>query len=260
MSKPTADEFVACAEYFIGYLEKASEAYCDSPAVEYFDKNAGSNNYTYFGKICGINPGAWCAMFVTVCMLRACGGDKAAAKEMLYGVYPYAACNQLYDAAGTRAFKRGYKDPARGDVIVFTSGGQRSHTGIVYKVDNTYVYTVEGNSSNQVRRRSYKLSDSYIYGYVRLDFSGDAGSGSESLLPHYDRRCTATMPELSKGTAGTAVAMLQYGLNQLGTYLIDVDGIFGSETKKAVESYQGLNNLSVDGVVGSNTWKKIFEN
>lgn len=39
---------------------------------------------------------------------------------------------------------------------------------------------------------------------------------------------------------------------------IEVDGKFGSDTQKAVMAYQKANGLTVDGVVGINTWKKIL--
>ncbi len=40
---------------------------------------------------------------------------------------------------------------------------------------------------------------------------------------------------------------------------VKVDGKFGSNTKKAVISYQKKNKLTQDGCVGLNTWKKILE-
>ena len=39
---------------------------------------------------------------------------------------------------------------------------------------------------------------------------------------------------------------------------VTADGKFGSKTKEAVEIYQKKNKLTVDGCVGSNTWKKIL--
>lgn len=39
---------------------------------------------------------------------------------------------------------------------------------------------------------------------------------------------------------------------------VTTDGKFGSKTKEAVEIYQKKNKLTVDGCVGSNTWKKIL--
>ena len=39
---------------------------------------------------------------------------------------------------------------------------------------------------------------------------------------------------------------------------VDADGIFGSKTKTAVKSFQSVNNLKDDGIVGQNTWKVLL--
>lgn len=40
---------------------------------------------------------------------------------------------------------------------------------------------------------------------------------------------------------------------------IEADGIFGSKTQTAVRSFQKQNGLSVDGIVGKNTFQKMFK-
>lgn len=49
---------------------------------------------------------------------------------------------------------------------------------------------------------------------------------------------------------------LQQKLNSAG-YNLSVDGKFGSKTQAAVKDYQKKNGLSVDGIVGKNTWGKL---
>ena len=63
----------------------------------------------------------------------------------------------------------------------------------------------------------------------------------------------ATYNQISYGSKGSDVTELQKLLNQNG-YSLDVDGDFGSKTQAAVKDYQQKNNLSVDGIVGTNTW------
>ena len=38
-----------------------------------------------------------------------------------------------------------------------------------------------------------------------------------------------------------------------------IDNVFGQETENKVKEFQQRNNLTVDGVVGYNTWNKLFE-
>lgn len=62
----------------------------------------------------------------------------------------------------------GKYQPKPGDAIVFDwkRDGTSDHIGIVEKVENGKVYTIEGNSSNSVKRNSYPLNSSSIDGYV----------------------------------------------------------------------------------------------
>ena len=59
--------------------------------------------------------------------------------------------------------------------------------------------------------------------------------------------------QVSYGSKGSDVKTLQELLNQNG-YSLDTDGVFGSKTQAAVKDYQKKNGLSVDGIVGKNTW------
>ena len=111
----------------------------------------------------------WCAIFVSWCA-NECGYIDA-------GVIPkFAGCVQ-----GSRWFKeRGlWQDkayvPNPGDVVFFDwdnpggfSGpqdGVPDHVGIVERVENGRVYTVEGNSGDKCCQRSYPLGYYEIYGY-----------------------------------------------------------------------------------------------
>ncbi len=54
---------------------------------------------------------------------------------------------------------------------------------------------------------------------------------------------------LKKGSRGENVKKLQLALG------LEADGIFGSNTEKAVTAFQDKNGLSPDGMVGKNTWE-----
>lgn len=58
------------------------------------------------------------------------------------------------------------------------------------------------------------------------------------------------------GSSGNDVKKLQEKLNSAG-YKLDVDGQFGNKTQSAVKDYQQKNGLTVDGIVGANTWGSL---
>ena len=161
---------VAVAE--IGYKEKKSNSQLDDKTA-----NAGSGNYTkyardfdkkypnwYNGKKNGF---AWCDMFVDWCFLTAYGYENAL--RLLCQPEKSTGAGCKYSA---RFFKKKGQfytsDPKPGDQIFFGSSmNDVPHTGLVEKVTKTKVYTIEGNTSNQVARREYALSSSKILGYGR---------------------------------------------------------------------------------------------
>lgn len=164
---------IALAE--VGYLEKASNSNLDSPTG-----NAGYNNYTKYardlanaGYYNGNKNGyAWCDVFVDWCFFMAYGKDAGQAAECQDGPYG-AGCTmsaQYYKTHG-----RFDKSPQIGDQIFFyDSSGAIGHTGLVYALNNSTVYTVEGNTSGAsgvvangggVCKKNYSRSYSRIAGY-----------------------------------------------------------------------------------------------
>ncbi|WP_195952295.1 N-acetylmuramoyl-L-alanine amidase [Clostridium saudiense] len=65
-------------------------------------------------------------------------------------------------------------------------------------------------------------------------------------------------PTLKKGASGNITKLLQEKLVTLGYSTNGVDGIFGSGTYFAVREFQKTRGLSVDGIVGQNTWRKLL--
>ena len=63
--------------------------------------------------------------------------------------------------------------------------------------------------------------------------------------------------QVQYGSQGNDVKELQKILNQSG-YKLTEDGIFGANTQKAVKDYQTKNGLTVDGIVGTNTWGSLL--
>jgi peptidoglycan hydrolase-like protein with peptidoglycan-binding domain len=61
---------------------------------------------------------------------------------------------------------------------------------------------------------------------------------------------------LRKGDKGDHVVTLQKALNSIG-YKISVDGSFQATTDLAVRRFQRKNRLTVDGIVGKQTWSRL---
>ncbi len=89
-----------------------------------------------------------------------------------------------------------------------------------------------------------------------------------SLTPtwvHFDRRrgtpacSTGGYPLIRQGRKKTYVCIAQDDLNTLGYQTGGLDGVFGSKTYQAVIAYQRRAGLSVDGIIGCNTWRALQE-
>ena len=64
------------------------------------------------------------------------------------------------------------------------------------------------------------------------------------------------LPTLRFGDRGSAVRVLQQLLVSKG-YPITIDGDFGVLTETAVKAFQSRRGLTVDGIVGSRTWRAL---
>ena len=63
---------------------------------------------------------------------------------------------------------------------------------------------------------------------------------------------------LKRGSRTSAVLFLQRLLLSYLYPISSLDGVFGPETERAVRAFQQENGLTVDGVVGKNTWNALF--
>ena len=135
-------------------------------------ESSGSRNYTEYGywygtQVQGNSGGsyyAWCAYFISWCARQA-------------GIPTSIISNASYACAGSDNgdfknldyYARGSYTPKVGDLVFFCWEGNSScwdHVEIVIGVDSSNVTTLGGNTStNNVKKRSWNLSNSYIRGY-----------------------------------------------------------------------------------------------
>ena len=67
-------------------------------------------------------------------------------------------------------------------------------------------------------------------------------------------------PLIKQGSKGVYVLIAQDDLNTLGYSTGGLDGIFGIQTYNSVRRYQSSRGLTIDGIIGCNTWRSLQEN
>lgn len=212
---------------------------------------------------------AWCATFVCWCFVKAYGAD--AARRVLFQPEKdncAAACS--YAANYYRQRGRFGFSPKIGAQIFFGENA-RDHTGLVYSYDAARVYTIEGNSDDQVARRSYDLTNPWIAGYGYPDYDSLPNGGEESGEPPEEpEEDTPAEPDKNRfdlrlrilrvGDEGEDVRALQTLLAMRGFRcgLYGADGEFGTATETAVRKFQTAYYLAVDGEAGQETWSALL--
>lgn len=182
------NKVIAVAEAEVGYLEKATNADLDDKTA-----NAGSKNFTKYARDLAAYPFyngsktgvAWCDVFVDWCFVQAYGlesAKKLTCQTMAASKNCGAGCK--YSRSYYKSNGRLFDSPEPGDQIFFYSKDKSSisHTGLVYKVDSSYVYTIEGNTSSAsgvvanggaVAKKKYALNYNRLAGFGRPDWSMD---------------------------------------------------------------------------------------
>lgn len=281
------NELINIALKEVGYLEKASNSCLDNKT-----SNVGANNYTKYARdldaISGFYNGKkqgfpWCDVFVDWCFVKAFGVDKA--KELLCQPNKSLGAGCGYSMNYYKEKKQFYTKPAIGDQIFFKSGTSIAHTGIVYDVDKTYVYTVEGNTSDAngvvangggVYKKKYKLSSSSIAGYGRPTYDKEPVTYKPTVLewqkaaiadgfkfPKFgaDGAWGAECISVAKNAIVKKRVVYKYkNLTKIVQKVVGIsaDGLCGNNTKNAIISYQKKHGLVADGECGLNTWKSIL--
>ena len=103
----------------------------------------------------------WCAIFVSWCADQ-CGYLDAGVLPKMEGVRPYV--DWFIERGQWQS--RDY-EPIPGDIIFFDweSDGLADHVGIVEKVEDGLIYTVEGNSGDRCVENRYYLGSAPVYGF-----------------------------------------------------------------------------------------------
>ena len=247
---------ISLAENEIGYIEKASNLNLNSKTG-----NKGTKNYTKYSrdindlKLMGCQGQAWCGTFNFWLEAMAVGKDQALKNWNMEEKYVGYNCFSTYNT-----FKRAGKIssvPKLGALVIFTF----SHMGRVVAIDEkkkTFT-TIEGNTSaktydrngGMVAKKTYSFSDKKIKGFCIIDYDEEK---TVSKKENSTKKVSETkMPTIKKGSQGKAVKIWQIIVG------VVADGDFGNATLTATKKFQEKHGLTVDGIVGTNSWKKGLE-
>jgi peptidoglycan hydrolase-like protein with peptidoglycan-binding domain len=90
-----------------------------------------------------------------------------------------------------------------------------------------------------------------------IPVDGIVGPVTWGVVPAYRE----ASPTISQGSTGPVVGWLQYVFSGGLGYVVDwvaytaaIDGLFGPQTDASVRSFQESRSLTVDGIVGDETW------
>ena len=118
---------------------------------------------TYNGKKNGYAD--WCDIFYDWLFIHSFGAEIG--QKMIYQPKKGCGAGCGYSASYYRSNGAWMNTPELGAQIFFGDKGKEEHTGIVTDFDDTYVYTIEGNTGvpRQVAAKKYRKNAKYITGY-----------------------------------------------------------------------------------------------
>lgn len=127
-------------------------------------------NYTEYGRWYG-NQSYWCNVFVSWCAYVAGIPSSVFPKLTAVGNSYYSTLPSV----GADCFAFGSKPVEAGDLLFSCtcsgSFGCIDHVGLIVDVDDQYIYTVEGNMSDQVKALTYPVSTGYsAYNHARINY------------------------------------------------------------------------------------------
>ena len=100
-----------------------------------------------------------------------------------------------------------------------------------------------------------KTKSAVIKGYqIELNRQFDKGIAEDGI---WGPKTTSASINVKQGASGRITYLIQMALFIKG-YIIEIDGKFGSDTARIVAQFQKDNGLTVDKIVGKNTFEKLF--
>lgn len=213
------------------------------------NKNIGYDQYNRLGIIehgvdSKVKTEADCSSTVRACIIKATGKD--------VGNFNTANEASVLEKSGLFQKRIAYVNQTKtpiynGDVLVTKTKG---HTVIVVSGNpRSGKSTINTSTNTSTVKYTQKDFIKDVQSAIGVKVDGIVGVKTLSALPLISK---------SKNTKHKVVKPLQKYLNIIGCSCGAVDGEFGKKTASAVKKFQQAKKLTVDGVVGQNTWKKLL--
>lgn len=137
--------------------------------------------------------------------------------------------------------------PQPGDIVVFWRKSRNSvfgHVGffIGYTKSAKSIYCIGGNQDNEVNIQTFPIDRI-------IEF--------RSLTDNLENQLVIPIGYLRKGDSNSNVKLLQKILIQLNHLQGNADGVFGPKTEEALKIFQLDQNITVDGIYGSQSRQVI---
>ena len=148
------------------------------------------------------------------------------------------------ESEGTRA---GHSNLRKGDTGVEVKTLQESLNlffGSLLKVDGVF-----GNRTEEFVKKFQSACN--------ITVDGIAGQETWLCLDQIKSQIGKSHPTQREGDKGDYVKYLQVWLNGYYNSQLAVDGNFGDKTEDLVKQFQQQRSLTVDGIVGSQTWSQL---
>ena len=258
-------------------IGRAAHAASPNAAVAYADShwNCGNAACTYRVSAGTSQPNFQCAEFVAR-SLAAEGkvpGLSSTSSQSAYGSYR-ARNGRTYDLLWVGVNSGGYNDGGvRGLYQYLTENGVGTNIGNspsrAAAGDVTFHFEGQGHTGLLVQAGSNALADFHNNARYHVGYT----EGYRTIIVHIGGNLPPPPPQcpatIQNGSSGSAVTTLQSELNSLYAKKVfpnspnnfnpplAVDGQFGPKTMRAVLDFQNKKGLSVDGIVGPQTWHAL---
>ncbi len=226
-----ATDIVNVALSQVGYHEGSS-------ASNLSGNSTSQANYTEYGRWFG-QQGNWCAMFISWCASQANIPSSVIKKN--------ANASGSSCQYGEKQYKFGSRSPKVGDIIYIQNDSDSAvdHVGLIYKVDDTYIYSVEGNFGHKVGTIKYYknsgkqtyYSSTKILFYGVPDYSKSTTTTKTTTTTTKATTTKATTTTVKPTTTTTTAAVVTTTLSANTVILGDING------DKKVNSIDALNIL-----------------